>query len=120
MAVNWIRRKKGLRGKARALGIPYPKGFNPNTNTCGGAAQQLIAPYKKAVRLRPLNGVWTQALGDKVFPLSFGQLVARVAKARKACTRSAAPTPASGSTSSSTLSTCRAAMRGAPRSPSGL
>ena len=85
MAVNWIRRKKGLRGKARALDIPYPKGFNPNTNTCGAAAQAARSArlQEGGPPARRRNAVWTQALNDKVFPLSFGALVARVAKAKE-------------------------------------
>lgn len=83
MAANWIRRKKGLRGWARKHDVDPPAGFNPDTNKCGDPAKQLIRLVKKRAHITPANPAWTDKLQTLIFPLSFGQLIARVAKAKE-------------------------------------
>jgi hypothetical protein len=81
--VNWIRRKKGLRGYARKHAIGFPKGFNPETNGYGEPAQELTRRVKRHAHIAPADPTWTTRLSDLIFPLSFGQLIARVAKAKE-------------------------------------
>lgn len=82
MAVNYIRRKKGLRNWARSNGVERPQGFNPETNVFGKPARELVRRVKRKAGIRPVSGAWTRKLNILIFPLSYGQLVAHVAKGK--------------------------------------
>lgn len=82
MATNWIRRKKRLRAYARKHKIAIPTGFRVGINGYGAAAKKLVRAVKKKAGLRANNALWTRGLQRLLFPLSYGQLVANVVKAK--------------------------------------
>lgn len=79
MAVDWAKRKRGMREYARKHDIDIPDGFKASVNGCGEPCKKLIRRIKVNAGLR-VNVRWTAAMQDLIFPPSFGEMVVRVAK----------------------------------------